>query len=278
MYGLRVCRHTLERLENHDSQEPTDTSAYSIEHILPQNEKLPVAWQEMLGADWRAIQKNWLHRLGNLTLTGYNSTYSDRPFQEKKAISGGFEYSSVRLNKFVREQPRWTQAEIESRGHALARRALDVWPALHVESAAIDAAKQADLRELAARRDIDKVPMTLTARELFQQLRPRVFELEAGVLELAESRSVSYHAPGLFLEVLPRKHRLNLLLPMNYSEVADPTGLAEDATEWKFFFHASYEAGVSLRIADTHDIERALPIIRQSLVMANAASPDPRAR
>ena len=58
----------------------------------------------MLGSDWQEVQRLWLHRLGNLTLTGYNSSYSDRPFLEKKTISGGFNESSVRLNRYIREQ------------------------------------------------------------------------------------------------------------------------------------------------------------------------------
>jgi hypothetical protein len=105
IYGKRVCFDLLDRLENHGSRESTDTSKYSIEHIMPQNEKLGPEWRKMLGENWRDVQRQWLHRLGNLTLTGYNSTYSDRPFTEKKTITGGFEVSSVRLNKFVREQP-----------------------------------------------------------------------------------------------------------------------------------------------------------------------------
>ena len=74
----------------------------------------------MLGDNWRDIQRRWLHRLGNLTLTGYNSTYSDRPFQEKKTIQGGFNESSVRLNRFVRESPVWTETQMETRGKELA--------------------------------------------------------------------------------------------------------------------------------------------------------------
>jgi hypothetical protein len=60
---------------------------------MPQNERLPPIWREMLGDGWRETQRLWLHRLGNLTLTGYNSTYSDRPFEEKKSIAG--EYAGV---------------------------------------------------------------------------------------------------------------------------------------------------------------------------------------
>jgi Protein of unknown function (DUF1524) len=51
----------------------------------------------MLGENWKDVQKTWLNRLGNLTLTGYNSTYSDRPFAEKKTVAGGFSDSSLRL-------------------------------------------------------------------------------------------------------------------------------------------------------------------------------------
>ncbi len=270
LYGLRVCGYLLERLENYDSKEPTDTSGYSIEHILPQNEKLAPEWQKMLGVDWKLIQETWLHRLGNLTLTGYNSTYSDRSFKKKKTIKGGFEESSVRLNKFVREQSQWTQTEIEERGKILADRSLKIWPKLSVDAAAIEAAKQVELRELAAKRDVDKVQLSAAARTLFEQLRPCVKELDAEVLELAEKKSISYHAPGFFLEVLPRKHKLLLLLPLDYNEVFDPTGAATDASEWKFLFYANYEGGVTISIREPADIANALPIIRQSLNLTNS--------
>src|SRR5579872_4774885 len=141
LYGLRICRHLLEGLENFGTKEPTDTSSYSIEHIMPQNERLRRGWRDMLGEDWKDIQKTWVHRLGNLTLTGYNSTYSDRDFDEKKAIEGGFSDSSVRLNKFVREQSAWTPKQMSTRTNDLAKRALKVWPPLVVAQSLIDAAR-----------------------------------------------------------------------------------------------------------------------------------------
>ncbi len=79
VYDMRHCHYLLDRLEN-DSKEKIDTTKFTIEHILPQNEKLRPEWQKMLGPDWKAIQQSWVHRLGNVTLTGYNSEYSDRPF------------------------------------------------------------------------------------------------------------------------------------------------------------------------------------------------------
>ena len=273
IYALRVCNYLLDRLENHGSKEPTDTSKYTIEHIMPQNVKLPEAWQTMLGKDWKTIQATCLNRLGNLTFTGYNSTYSDRSFEEKKTIPGeGFEYSSVRLNKFVREQKQWTPTEIEQRSQLLTDRALQIWPSLEVDATAIELAKQAEMRELAGRRDVAKVPMTVAARSLFEKLRLRIHEIDPAILELAESKSVSYHALGFFLEVLPRTQRLTLLLPLDHAEIEDPHGLASDATEWKFLFYAKHEGGVLLRIKQDQDIDHAMPIIHQAYSLATAST------
>jgi predicted transport protein len=218
----------------------------------------------MLGENWREVQRQWLHRLGNLTLTGYNSSYSDRPFSEKKKIKGGFEESSVRLNKFVREQSVWTPAEIERRGKNLASRALTVWPPLIVDKTLIDSAREAEMRQLSKQQDTRKVPMSEDARTLFDQLRLKVFEIDANIIELAEQKSVSYHGPGFFLEVLPRKNRITLLLDLDFNEVDDPLNIANDASEFKFLVNAVYEGGVLVSILDTNDIENALPLIRQA--------------
>ena len=88
--------------------------------------------------------------------------------------------------------------------------------------------------------------------------------LDTDMLELAEPRCVSYHNPGFFLEVLPRRYTLTLLLSLDFNEVDDPSGIAQDATRWKFFIHARHESGVSLSVGDTAAIEIALPLIRQA--------------
>lgn len=270
LYGLRVCRHLLEGLENHGSKEITDTTTYSIEHILPQNERLRVEWRKMLGPDWKDIQKVWVHRLGNLTLTGYNSKYSDRPFEEKKAIDGGFVDSAVRLNKFVREQSLWTAAEIEARTKQLAGRASKIWPPLIIDKALIDAENQAEKQQLAAKQSIEKVPMSGEAKILFDMLRSKLLEIDTDVIELAEAKSISYHAPNFFLEVLPRRYRLSLLLGLDFDELEDPHSIAQDATQWKFLVNASHEGGVLLNVRNASEIEDALPLVRQ----AHAASED----
>ena len=270
VYGKRVCFELLDRLENDGSKEPTDTINYSIEHIMPQNEDMSSEWREMLGADWADIQRQWLHRLGNLTLTGYNSKYSDRPFAEKRTISGGFEESSVWLNKYVREQAHWTLAQMKARGELLARRALSIWPRLEVDAALVRAAEIDDLQRRAMRRDVGKVHMTQEARVLFEQLRVKVLEIDSDIIELAEPQSVSYHGPDFFLEVLPRKDWINLLLALDFNEANDPHGIAEDASQRKFFFYAQNEGGVNIPIWSTDAIKLALPIIRQAHALISA--------
>jgi predicted transport protein len=100
-------------------------------------------------------------------------------------------------------------------------------------------------------------------------LHGRAREIAPAALEQG-GKSVSYHAPSFFLEVLPRKHRLSPLLALDYSEVDDPTGLAADATDKKFVVNARYGGGVSVRAKGPEDIARAVPIIRQAHTPANA--------
>jgi Protein of unknown function (DUF1524) len=190
LYHKRICFFVLEQLENAGSLERSHTENYTIEHIMPQNVKLSRSWRDMLGSDWQHVQAEWLHRLGNLTLTGYNATYSDRGLDEKKTIKGGFSQSLVRLNQDVRDQLRWTEAEIRQRGQRLVRRAMEIWPALNVDRALINAAELAEKRARAENRKVDKVAMTATARLVFAQLQCRLKAEFPEAVELAEARSV----------------------------------------------------------------------------------------
>lgn len=104
---------------------------WTIEHILPQGQGLPKEWLSMLGgADAAsAIQQQHVHRLGNLTVTGYNSTLSNKSFHSKKIrkdINGNFVgfKNGLALNADVVEAKQWTADEIEARTEKLAKRAL----------------------------------------------------------------------------------------------------------------------------------------------------------
>jgi hypothetical protein len=94
-------------LENAGRKGPVPADEYTLEHILPQNDDLRVEWRDGLGPDWQDIQAKYLHSLGNLTLTGYNSEYSDRPFAEKRDITGGLHESPLRPNRGLRSLDLW---------------------------------------------------------------------------------------------------------------------------------------------------------------------------
>ena len=262
IYNKRVCFDLLDRLENYENREPSDTSTFTIEHIMPQNEMLCPEWTQMIGNNWQETQREWVHRLGNLTLTGYNSTYSDRPFSEKKNIPGGFSDSSVRLNRYIREQDVWTPTEMKMRGEELSSRALIIWPNLIVEKGLIDQARDAEMRERSRRRDVSNVPMSEAARQIFNVLREQIFTIDADIIELAETKSISYHGPLFFMEVLPRKREVGLLLAQDFNEIEDGSGFAKDASQWKFIVNAEHEGGVYLSIESESDIEKAMPMIR----------------
>ena len=79
LYNFKRRSYFLRLLENHGRKEHVTIEDYTIEHILPQNENLSTEWRAALGEDWADVQQKYLHTLGNLTLTGYNSEYSDHP-------------------------------------------------------------------------------------------------------------------------------------------------------------------------------------------------------
>ena len=130
MYNIRsrIRYYLFSKLENYQRKERVLIDEYTIEHVLPQNEQLSNIWQEELGPNWKDIQARYLHTIGNLTLTGYNSQLSDRPFAEKRTIEGGFVHSPLQLNKMLANADHWNAATIEQRAQVLADIAILIWP------------------------------------------------------------------------------------------------------------------------------------------------------
>ena len=115
-----LCKYLLVAIEN-QGKGKVEIDQLSIEHIMPQNKKLSKSWQAMLGEDWEFIQTKYLHTLGNLTLTAYNSEYSDRPFDEKKYMLENPEkpnHIKVLYNDVV-NQDVWDERAIQNRANNL---------------------------------------------------------------------------------------------------------------------------------------------------------------
>ena len=123
--------YILERFENFGISEDKDVyrhyddGTYSIEHIMPQH--LTPVWQKELGADYDKIHEQWLHRIANLTLTAYNSKYSNSPFVEKKTMQNGFDDSGIRMNTWIAKKDKWMLSELKERSEYLMVRALTIW-------------------------------------------------------------------------------------------------------------------------------------------------------
>jgi uncharacterized protein with ParB-like and HNH nuclease domain len=125
-------KYILERFENWGTKEVKDVwklideGTYSIEHIMPQT--LNSEWEKELGQDYEIIHEEWVNRLANLTLTAYNSKYSNSTFEKKCNMTNGFRNSGIRMNQNIASFNKWTLIELEKRNEALIKQGLNMWP------------------------------------------------------------------------------------------------------------------------------------------------------
>ncbi|MDO5145653.1 MAG: DUF4268 domain-containing protein [Eubacteriales bacterium] len=124
--------YLFERFENYGTIETKDVythldhNIYTIEHIMPQH--LTPAWNESLGKNALKIHDTWLHRLANLTLTGYNPNLSNNTFQEKRdAKEGGYQSSGLKMNQKIATKQRWGLEELKERNEEMLTLAMEIW-------------------------------------------------------------------------------------------------------------------------------------------------------
>ncbi len=119
-------------------------------------------------------------------------------------------------------------------------------------------------RAKAQRRSISQVAMSPDAAALFEALRAQLQAAFPDMIEAAEHKSVSYHDPEFFLEVIPRKRGLVLVVDLDFNEVETEDGLAEDASDWTFVMYASHRGGVLINLRNLTQIDRAMAIVAQA--------------
>jgi len=230
LYNFRSRSYWLRRLENHGRKERVVVDEYTIEHILPQNEKLPKTWKEALGAEWERIRETKLHTLGNLTLTGYNSEYSDRSFVEKRDMPGGFMESPLRLNQGLGQLEQWNEETINDRAQRMSETAVAVWRAPQLAADVLTAYRPRT--ETTSGYSIEDHPHLLSGvgLELFEAFRKEVLALDPVVSEVFLKYYVAYKAETNFVDVVPQAKRLLLSLNMPFADINDPRGLCKDFT------------------------------------------------
>lgn len=238
LYKFRSLMYWLRKLENFGRKEPVSVENYTVEHILPQNPELSGAWKQELGPEYERIQETWLHTLGNLTLTGYNSEYSDRPFKYKRddvtnadGDPVGFKASPLMLNQGLGGVETWNENAIRERADRLAARATKVWKAPELAADILNVYRPTATQG-AQKYSIDDHHQLASGpvRELFEQLRAQILGFDPCVTEDFLKIYVAYKAETNFVDVIPQAKRLLLTINIPYHEIDDPNGLCRDIT------------------------------------------------
>lgn len=231
LYNFRNRSYWLRRLENFGRKERVNVNDYTIEHIMPQNENLSQEWKNTLGENWQDIQAQWLHTLGNLTLTGYNSEYSDKPFEEKRDMEGGFAKSPLKLNEYLRNPNLvWNEDAIKSRATILSTQAANVWVSPKLETSILETYKAPKTSN--SNYTIDDHPNLLKAqnKKLFEEFRKEVLSLDSNVTEEFLKLYIAYKAETNFVDIVPQANSLKLYINIVLNELEDPKKLGRDVS------------------------------------------------
>lgn len=270
MYHRRSAFYMLARMTN-ASKEKVALEGLTIEHVLPQKENLAPEWRATLGENWKEVQKTWLHRLGNLSLTGFNAEFQAKPFLEKKHRDpGGYAHSPVWLNWSVAAHDAWGPDQILARGEMLAQRALEIWKPLVADPKAIEQAELQDAIDDSAGRTVEAIPCSEAARPLFDALVAFARNLDGEVKELPHARSVVYRAPAWFAELLPRAKNVLVRLLLEPEEAADIGSALSSSAEWEFIPNSTVSGGSLLNVWNGTDLDVAKLLIKRAYDLALA--------
>ncbi len=259
LYNFRSKSYWLRRLENYDRNERVPVNEYTIEHIMPQNENLSLEWKQDLGPDWERVQKTYLHTLGNLTLTGYNSAYSDNPFKNKRDREGGFKESPIRLNKEIAIMEHWDESSIKKRAESLSNQAVGVWVEPKVDTEILK--KYKPKKEKNTEYTIDDHPhLTGDMKEVFSEFRKQVKALDPCITEEFLKLYVAYKAETNFVDVVPQARKLRLSLNIPFSEINDPKEICKNVANLGRWGNGEVEIGLK----NIDEIPYVMGLVRQS--------------
>lgn len=258
IYTMRSRNFILSHLENYGNKAPIIIENYTIEHIMPQNSSLSPEWQQMLGTNWREVQKTYLHTIGNLTLTAYNSEMSDHPFMVKMDMEGGFKESALRLNAYVVKLTEWNEQRIKERASLLADKAKQIWA--FPDMTASELAPYQTVEKPAERYSLETYDTNVFTKTLFEVLDRRIQNLSPDVKREFKKLYVAYKLDTNFVDIVFQKQRLRISVNMKFSEVIDPNGICRDITglgRWG-------NGDVELYMEHTSDVDQIMEIVEQS--------------
>ena len=259
VYNFRSRNYLLSKLENYKRKELVNVDNYTIEHIMPQNPNLSIEWREMLGDDWKNIQETYLHTIGNLTLTRYNSELSDRPYKQKKKLEGGFDDSPIRLNEFLQIHDEWSEEEIKERAAILAKKSSQIWNSPNLSSDQLDFYKPEE--KISATYTIDTYEyLKGDMVDLYEALKKRILNIDSSVHEEYKKLYIAFKSSTNFVDIVPQKSRLRLSLNIPFSSIIDPKGYCRDVTDLGRWGNGDVEVGFE----NLNQIEDVMELIEQA--------------
>ncbi len=214
----------------------------------------------MLGDGWKETQGKYLHTLGNLTLTGYNSELSDRSFADKKKISGGFDDSPIRLNKYLQLTDVWNENHIINRAVELATKAKEIWSAPNLPNEILAKYSAKENRDAAVYTIEDYEYLTGDMLDLYQSLRKRILNVDSSVREEFKKLYIAFKSSTNFVDIVPQKSRLRLSLNVAFDEIIDPLGICKDVTGLGKWGNGDVEVGIS----SFAELDSVMELIQQS--------------
>ena len=258
IYNMRSRNFILSHLENFGNKAPIIIENYTIEHIMPQNSNLRDEWKTMLGTNWKEVQKTYLHTIGNLTLTAYNSEMSDNTFMVKMDMEGGFKESALRLNAYLVKLTEWNEQHIKERAKLLAEKAEKIWT--YPELTEAELAPYLVEEKPSQKYTIDSYDINAFTRTLFDMLDRRICNLSPDVKREFKKLYIAYKLDTNFVDIVVQKQRLRISLNMKFSEIHDPKGLCKDITglgRWG-------NGDVEVFFEHTSEIDDVMELIEQS--------------
>lgn len=258
IYNMRSRNFILSHLENFGNKAPIVIENYTIEHIMPQNSNLSPEWQQELGSNWREVQKTYLHTIGNLTLTAYNSEMSDHQFMVKMDMPGGFKESALRLNAYVIKLNEWNEEHIKERARLLAEKAEDIWA--YPSMTAAELAPYQVTEKPAQRYSLETYDINAFTKMLFEALDRRIINLSPDVKREFKKLYIAYKLDTNFVDIVVQKQRLRISVNMKFSEIYDPKSICRDITglgRWG-------NGDVELFLEHTSDVDQVMEIVEQS--------------
>lgn len=262
MYNFRNRNYLLKKLENYNRKERVIVEEYTIEHIMPQNFNLPEEWKVELGEKYQEVQKTYLHTIGNLTLTGYNSEYSDRLFKEKRDMKDGFKNSPIRLNRSLATLEKWNEKEIKKRAEEIAKSAIEVWIYPSVEKSILDEYKSEN--EMPTKNysidDYQYLEQDAPMRTLFEELRKMILNIDSSVREEPHKHKISYKSITNFVDLIPQKNTIKLFLNIPFEKINDPERKCSDASS-----KAKWGTGdTEVKLQSQNELDYTLDLIKQA--------------